>query len=124
MAHKRAHVFLPENLLSEVDRLVGQTGRSAFLPEVVGQEVQRRKADISVARAPLFQSLDNKHRLTAGSEPPRSASRRKTALRSGRAPDTICNRSFRGTGVTVFLQNGGLLEAVQDNGQSFRSAHD
>ena len=43
MLHKRAHVFLPEDLLTEVDHLVGQRGRSAFLAEVIGQEVQRRK---------------------------------------------------------------------------------
>jgi len=41
--HKRAHVILPEDLLAEVDALVGQRGRSAFLAEVVRQEVQRRK---------------------------------------------------------------------------------
>ena len=29
-------------------------------------------------------------------------------------PDTICNHTFRGTGITVFLQNGGSLEAAQD----------
>jgi hypothetical protein len=27
---------------------------------------------------------------------------------------TICNHTFRGTGITVFLQNGGSLEAAQD----------
>lgn len=42
-ASKRAHVVLPEQLLAEVDALVGQRGRSAFLTEVVGQAVQRRK---------------------------------------------------------------------------------
>jgi len=26
----------------------------------------------------------------------------------------ICNHTFRGTGITVFLQNGGSLEAAQD----------
>lgn len=29
-------------------------------------------------------------------------------------PETICNHTFRGTGITVFLQNGGSLEAAQD----------
>ena len=28
--------------------------------------------------------------------------------------DTFCNHTFRGTGITVFLQNGGALEAAQD----------
>jgi len=35
--------MLPEDLLSEVDTLVGQRGRSAFLAEIVRQEVHRRK---------------------------------------------------------------------------------
>ena len=29
-------------------------------------------------------------------------------------PDPICNHTFRGTGITVFLKNGGSLEAAQD----------
>jgi hypothetical protein len=29
-------------------------------------------------------------------------------------PDSIYNHSFQVTGITVFLQNGGLLEAAQD----------
>jgi metal-responsive CopG/Arc/MetJ family transcriptional regulator len=40
---RRTHVILPEDLLAEVDSLVGQRGRSAFLAELVRQEVQRRK---------------------------------------------------------------------------------
>ena len=43
MGRKRAHVILPEELLAEVDRLVGERGRSAFLAEVVQREIQRRK---------------------------------------------------------------------------------
>lgn len=43
MRRKRAHVILPEDLLAEVDRLVGERGRSAFLAEVVQREIQRRK---------------------------------------------------------------------------------
>jgi hypothetical protein len=34
-------------------------------------------------------------------------------LRRVGLPDTICNHTFRGTGVTVILQNGGFLEAAQ-----------
>ncbi|HEY1804871.1 MAG TPA: hypothetical protein VGG45_10345 [Terracidiphilus sp.] len=28
--------------------------------------------------------------------------------------EEFCNHTFRGTGMTVFLQNGGSLEAAQD----------
>jgi hypothetical protein len=43
MPRKRAHIILPEDLLAEVDRLVGERGRSAFLAEVLQREIQRRK---------------------------------------------------------------------------------
>lgn len=43
MSSKRAHVVIPEDLLTEIDSLVGQRGRSAFLVEALRPEVQRRK---------------------------------------------------------------------------------
>ena len=38
----------------------------------------------------------------------------KERCRSTGLSDTFCNHTFRGTGITVFLQNGGSLEAAQD----------
>ncbi len=43
MATIRTHVILPSEVLREIDALVGQRGRSAFLAEVALQEVRRRK---------------------------------------------------------------------------------
>jgi len=43
MATTRTHVILPAEVLREIDTLVGQRGRSAFLAEVALQEVRRRK---------------------------------------------------------------------------------
>ena len=43
MVQKRAHVFLPEALLSDIDQLFGKGKRSAFLTEVVEREVRRQK---------------------------------------------------------------------------------
>lgn len=43
MHRKRAHVLLPDDLLSDIDKLVGPRGRSAFLIEVLRQEVNRRR---------------------------------------------------------------------------------
>ena len=43
MAYKRAHVVLPDDLLIEVDALVGPRGRSAFLTEVIREAVNRRR---------------------------------------------------------------------------------
>jgi len=43
MPHKRAHVTLPDDLLTDIDALVGQHQRSAFLVEVLREEVNRRR---------------------------------------------------------------------------------
>ncbi len=51
MTSKRAHVLLPDDLLREIDSLVGPRGRSAFLVETARTEVRRQK---------LLQFLENK----------------------------------------------------------------
>jgi hypothetical protein len=43
MRVKRAHILLPDDLLREIDALVGPRGRSAFLVETARQEVRRQK---------------------------------------------------------------------------------
>ena len=43
MVQKRAHVFLPEGLLADIDQLFGKGKRSAFLTEIVEREVRRQK---------------------------------------------------------------------------------
>jgi hypothetical protein len=43
MGHHRTHVVLPEALVAEIDALVGQRRRSAFLAEVAAREVRRRR---------------------------------------------------------------------------------
>lgn len=43
MPHKRAHVILPDDLLTDIDALVGPRQRSAFLVEVLREEVNRRR---------------------------------------------------------------------------------
>jgi integrase/recombinase XerD len=70
---------------------------------------------IDDAEAPLFQTLDKVHRLTG------EAITRRDMLRVVKArcaaaglSDEFCNHTFRGTGITVFLHNGGALEAAQD----------
>jgi hypothetical protein len=40
---QRAHIFLPEDLLRDIDALVGPRGRSAFLAETARNEVRRQK---------------------------------------------------------------------------------
>lgn len=43
MPTKRAHILLPDDLLREIDALVGPRGRSSFLVETARQEVRRQK---------------------------------------------------------------------------------
>jgi hypothetical protein len=43
MSARRAHVLLPEDLLREIDAIVGPRGRSAFLVETARNEVRRQK---------------------------------------------------------------------------------
>jgi hypothetical protein len=43
MPVRRAHVLLPDDLLREIDALVGPRGRSSFLVETARNEVRRQK---------------------------------------------------------------------------------
>ena len=58
MPTKRAHILLPDDLLREIDSLVGPRGRSSFLVETARTEVRRQK---------LLQFLEGK--APAGREP-------------------------------------------------------
>jgi hypothetical protein len=41
MATRRAHVVLPDDLVGEIDKIVGARGRSAFLAELARREIKR-----------------------------------------------------------------------------------
>jgi hypothetical protein len=43
MKTKRAHILLPQDLVQEIDAIVGPRGRSAFLVETAREAVRRRK---------------------------------------------------------------------------------
>jgi len=43
MGALRAHITLPEELIAEIDSLVGPRGRSAFLVETAQAELRRRR---------------------------------------------------------------------------------
>ena len=72
-------------------------------------------ACIKDAKAPMFQTLDKAHRLS-GEAISRRDMLRAVKLRCSAAglSGSFCNHTFRGTGITVFLNNGGSLEAAQD----------
>lgn len=68
MRQKRAHIVVPENLLAEVDRLVGERGRSAFLADLIRQEVQRRNLLTALREARGTWKSEEHPELTHGSE--------------------------------------------------------
>jgi integrase/recombinase XerD len=72
-------------------------------------------AGISGAEAPLFQSLDKAHKLTGEAISRRDMLRmvKDRCIVAGLS-ETFCNHTFRGTGMTVFLSNGGSIEAAQE----------
>jgi hypothetical protein len=41
MSAKRAHIVIPEELVTEIDRLVGKRGRSQFLTQAAEKELRR-----------------------------------------------------------------------------------
>lgn len=43
MAQKRAHVFIPEDLLADIDKLVGKGKRSGLITEILRNEIRRRR---------------------------------------------------------------------------------
>ena len=43
MGTQRAHIVLPDELIKEIDALVGPRGRSAFLVETARAELRRRR---------------------------------------------------------------------------------
>ena len=65
-------------------------------------------------RTPLFRSLDRRRQLTD-----RRITRRevlamvKRRSRTASLPDIICCHTFRATGITAYLNNGGTLEHAQ-----------
>jgi len=72
-------------------------------------------ADIEDAKAPLFKSLDKGHKMTGVVISRRDMLRVvKQRCNTAGLSDSICNHTFRSTGITVFLNNGGSLEAAQD----------
>lgn len=72
-------------------------------------------AEIAGAKKqPLFRALDRRRELSTNRLSRRDCLEmvKRRAKQAG-LPETICNHSFRGTGITVFLENGGNLEDAQ-----------
>jgi len=60
MSTRRAHVVLPEDLVREIDKIVGSRGRSAFLAELAQREIKRRRMlDILRSGKPVWKDKDH-----------------------------------------------------------------
>lgn len=69
---QRAHILIPDELLQEIDALVGPRGRTAFLLETARQEVKRRK---------LLRFLENQDPAWAADDHPELAGGAATWVR-------------------------------------------
>jgi len=65
-------------------------------------------------KTPLFQSV-TRHSLLSGSAMTRNDALRmvKRRAKAARLPETTCNHTFRATGITAYLSNGGTIENAQ-----------
>jgi hypothetical protein len=101
MSTKRAHVLVPEDLLQEIDALVGPRGRSSFLVETARREVRRQKLlhFLEGENEPVWKSKDHPElaagaagwvrKLRAESEARNPRERTGTRGRSTRPPLTL-----------------------------------
>jgi hypothetical protein len=92
----RAHILLPEDLLREIDALVGPRGRSAFLVETARNAVRRQKLlQFLESDKPAWQQKDHPElaggsaewvrKLRAESEPSQTPKRASKARRIRKA---------------------------------------
>ena len=65
-------------------------------------------------KSPLFRSLNRKRQLTERRLHPQEAlAMVKRRARGAGLPENICNHTFRATGITDYLTNGGMTEIAQ-----------
>ena len=65
-------------------------------------------------KAPLFRTIDSHRRLTTRSMDPNDALRMiKRRAKAVGLPAAICCHTFRATGITAYLENGGTIENAQ-----------
>ena len=86
MATRRAHVVLPDDLVSEIDKIVGARGRSAFLAELARREIKRRNLLAMFQRnEPIWKDEDHPELKDGASEWVRSM-RSESEARFDRLP--------------------------------------
>jgi len=68
MQRIRTHIVLPADLLAQVDLLVGERGRSAFVSDLVRREVESRSLLAALREAKGCWKTENHPELGAGSD--------------------------------------------------------
>ncbi len=64
----RAHILLPEELVGQIDRLVGRRGRSRFLVLAATNELRRQRQLAALQKAAGSWKDENHPELTRGAE--------------------------------------------------------
>jgi hypothetical protein len=60
MASRRAHVVLPEDLVTQIDKIVGSRGRSSFLADLARREIKRRHLlEVFKTEEPIWKDEDH-----------------------------------------------------------------
>jgi hypothetical protein len=60
MSTRRAHVVLPDDLVSEIDKIAGSRGRSAFLADLARREIKRRRLlELFKRKEPIWKDKDH-----------------------------------------------------------------
>ena len=69
MGSQRAHIVIPQDLIEEIDSVVGPRGRSAFLVETARAELRKRKL-LALLRtpAPIMRDEDYPELATMGTQ--------------------------------------------------------
>ena len=69
MSTRRAHVVLPEDLASQIDKIVGSRGRSAFLVDLARREIKRRHLlEVFKTEGPIWKDEDHPELKDGSSE--------------------------------------------------------
>jgi Arc/MetJ-type ribon-helix-helix transcriptional regulator len=67
MPNRRAHVVIPDQLVAEIDRLVGKRSRSQFLVQAATFELKRQRQLAALRAATGAWKLENHPELAQGS---------------------------------------------------------
>ncbi len=60
MAFKQAHVVLPEDLVTQIDKIVGARGRSSFVVELARREIKRQHLlKVFKTKEPIWKEEDH-----------------------------------------------------------------